>query len=190
MLYRAMHLAIRATRALARRVGMRLATRLHRASMCGCGARTLVQAGASFSPPENVRLGSDCYIWRGVHASSEGPEGALDIADRVQINQDVHLDFTGGLEIGDDVLISEGAVLYTHDHGLNPRAEPAHFAKTVGAGAWIGMRAVILPQCQCIGAGAVIGAGAIVTRDVPAGAIVAGNPARIIGRREPGRVAA
>ncbi|MBT0957778.1 maltose transacetylase [Alphaproteobacteria bacterium KMM 3653] len=53
--------------------------------------------------------------------------------------------------------------------------------KVIGARAWIGTRAMILPQCQNIGADAVIGAGAVVTRDVPAGAVVAGNPARIIG---------
>ena len=84
--------------------------------------------------------------------------------------------------IDDDVLISEEAFLYTHDHGLDPRADPMLMPKKIGAGAWIGMRAVILPQCQNIGAGAVIGAGAIVARDVPAGAIVAGNPARQIGQ--------
>lgn len=55
--------------------------------------------------------------------------------------------------------------------------------KTIGTGVWIGLRAVILPQCRRIGDHAVIGAGAVVTRDVPAGAVVAGNPARIIGER-------
>ena len=56
--------------------------------------------------------------------------------------------------------------------------------KAIGEDVWIGMRAVILPQCRQIGAGAVIGAGAIVVHDVPAGAIVAGNPARVIGHRD------
>ena len=100
-----------------------------------------------------------------------------------EINRDVHLDTTGGLSIGSGVLISEGAVIYTHDHGLDPRSAPDGLPKTIGRNVWIGTRAVILPKCQRIGTGAVIGAGAIVTRDVPPFAIVAGNPARVVGYR-------
>ena len=53
----------------------------------------------------------------------------------------------------------------------------------IGHDVWIGLRAIILPRCGRIGDGAVIGAGAVVTRDVPPFAIVAGNPGRVIGER-------
>ncbi len=53
----------------------------------------------------------------------------------------------------------------------------------VGHDVWIGARSVILPNCRSIGTGAVIGAGAVVTRDVPAFGVVGGNPARRIGER-------
>lgn len=53
-----------------------------------------------------------------------------------------------------------------------------------GGGAFIGSGAVVLPE-RTIGMGAVVGAGAVVTKDVPDGAIVVGNPARVVGTREP-----
>jgi acetyltransferase-like isoleucine patch superfamily enzyme len=137
-----------------------------------------------------VEVGRDCFLSKGIGVAAEGGAGSLRLGDRVQINRNVHLDMTGGLTLGDDVLISEGAVLYTHDHGLDPRSVPTFGPKTIGPGAWIGMRAIVLPGCQHVGAAAIIGAGAVVTRDVPAGAIIAGNPARIIGQRQPKEIAA
>ena len=54
---------------------------------------------------------------------------------------------------------------------------------TIGDDVWIGHNAMILPGCKTIGRGAIIGAGSIVTRDVPAYAIVAGNPAKLLRMR-------
>lgn len=56
---------------------------------------------------------------------------------------------------------------------------------TIGHDAWIGAGAMVMPGCTKIGLGAVVGAGAIVTKDVPDFAIVAGNPARLIRMRFP-----
>ncbi len=190
MLLKALFWMLRAGAALHRRIAMRLATRLHIASLAKVGRGSRFQAGVRFDRPDCVQIGADCIVWRGTHAPAEGQHPALLIGDRVQINQGVLLDMTGGLRLADDVLISEEAVLYTHDHGLDPHATPQPMSKDVGAGVWIGMRAVILPQCRQIGAMAVIGAGAVVTRDVPAGAIMAGNPARQIGQRARCEVAA
>ena len=173
---------------IARRFGLWRATLWHRLTLHQVGKGSRFQPGVRFADPASVTIGSGCYVWRGVAASAEVARAPLRIGDNVQINRDVHLDTTGGLVIGDHVLISEGTVIYTHDHGLDPRTAPVPMVKTIGTGVWIGTRALILPHCRRIGDGAVIGAGAVVTADVPAGAIVAGNPARIIGQNA--RVAA
>jgi acetyltransferase-like isoleucine patch superfamily enzyme len=55
----------------------------------------------------------------------------------------------------------------------------------IGDDAWIGANAIVLPGCSRIGRGAVVGAGSVVTRDVPDFAVVAGNPARVIRERFP-----
>lgn len=176
---------MRVSGAIARRIGIVIATRIHRATLAHVGAGTRFQAGVRFADPRAVCVGRGCYFWKGCDVSSETRGTTLVIGDNVQINRDVHLDITGGLRIGEAVMISENVVIYTHDHGLDPTAPPLARAKTISADVWIGMRAVILPQCQSIGQGAVIGAGAIVTCDVPAYAVIAGNPARVIGKRAP-----
>lgn len=181
---------LRGACALYRRIAARVVTLLHRATLTRVGHGTRFQSGVRFDRPSAVVIGDNCLFWRGVGAPAEGDCASLRIGDRVQVNQGAQLDMTGGLTIENDVLISEDAVLYTHDHGLAPHSVPHPMPKVIGAGAWVGMRAVILPQCQKIGAGAVIGAGAIVTRDVPAGAIFAGNPARQVGSRSVTQVAA
>lgn len=87
------------------------------------------------------------------------------------------------IEIGDDAKLGPAVQIYTAGHPLEAelRRSGVEWAKPVriGRDAWIGGGSVILPGVT-IGEGAVVGAGSVVTRDVPAGAVVAGNPARPI----------
>ncbi|MFW5883436.1 MAG: acyltransferase [Verrucomicrobiota bacterium] len=87
------------------------------------------------------------------------------------------------IETGANVSIGPEASLLTLGHDpaspdFGDRGGPIQ----VGDRVWIGYRAIVLPGVQ-IGEGAVVGAGAVVTRDVPAFSIVAGNPAKVIGER-------
>jgi len=98
---------------------------------------------------------------------------------------------TTRVEIGENTLVGSGAVIWDTDfHPLDPRQRRVHptrgaasAAIDIGRDVFIGARAMILKGVT-IGNGVVVGAGAVVTRDVPAGAVVAGNPAQIVGGRQ------
>jgi acetyltransferase-like isoleucine patch superfamily enzyme len=107
----------------------------------------------------------------------------ISIGARSVINRGCYLDGRGTLEIGADVSISPECYLLTLTHDSQDSAFAA-VAKpvTIENRAWIGARALVLPGVR-IGEGAVVGAGAVVTRDVEPFSIVAGNPARKIGER-------
>jgi acetyltransferase-like isoleucine patch superfamily enzyme len=116
-------------------------------------------------------------------------EGTLSIGDDVLINPNVTLDYSGTLKIGNHVHLGSQSVILTHRH-------PSHSDYTkdfldaeaatleICDGVLIGTRAIILPTVSRIGRYARVGAGAVVTKDVPDYAIVAGNPARIIRIQE------
>ena len=121
---------------------------------------------------DDVEVGVDCnvcfacFIERGVR-----------IGDRVTIKNGVYL--WEGLEVHDDVFIGPNAT-FANDRYPRSRARPAAWLKTVlEAGCSIGAGAVILPGVT-IGHHAMVGAGAVVTRDVPAAKVVVGNPARVV----------
>lgn len=99
------------------------------------------------------------------------------------INRDVLLDGRMGLHIGDNVSISEGSQILTLEHdpnspSFNYRGAPV----VIGDRVFLGARSSVLPGIT-VGEGAVVAAGAVVTKDVPAFAIVGGVPARPIGQR-------
>jgi maltose O-acetyltransferase len=99
------------------------------------------------------------------------------------INHSCLLYTTGGLIIGENVSISSGTWLVTGTHDMNDPLFPDRYLPIViGNYAWIGIRATILAGVT-IGEGAVVMAGAMVTRDVPPYTVVGGVPARVISHR-------
>ena len=87
----------------------------------------------------------------------------------------------GGISIGNDVFIGPKVNLITINHDVNPDNRSATYGRpiVIEDKVWIGINSTILPGVR-IGYGAIVGAGSVVTRDVPAMTVVAGNPARII----------
>lgn len=86
------------------------------------------------------------------------------------------------VHIGEDCQIGPNVQIYTADHPLDPQLRRTGLESgrpvSIGNNVWIGGGAIILPGVR-IGDDAVVGAGSVVTRDVPPGATVVGNPARI-----------
>ena len=142
------------------------------------GKGSVVECGARIGRPRDVTIGRDCRIGRGVLIDAETGTGLLFVGDDVAVNEGVRLDHTGTLTLEDEVTISHEAVLYTHSHGADPRSKPRPRPLLVGAGAWIGARAMVMANVDEIGSASVVAAGAIVTKSVPEGGVVGGNPAK------------
>jgi len=97
----------------------------------------------------------------------------------------------GSIELGNECVVSHGVRILTHDFSLD-RAAERHLGRRddnleyvrrsfvrIGAHAFIGMNSIILPGVT-VGDGAIVGAGSVVTKDVPDDVVVAGNPAKVI----------
>lgn len=135
------------------------------------GARTRVWAFAHVLP--GARIGADCNICDHVFIEND-----VTVGDRVTVKCGVYL--WDGLTLEDDVFVGANAA-FSNDPAPRSRRKPAEFLKTrVRAGASIGANATIQAGLT-IGPGALVTDGAVVTRDVPPRAIVAGNPAHIVG---------
>lgn len=130
--------------------------------------RNTVISIATRDVPSSIIIGANTYV---------GENNNLRAAD-------------GVIEIGSHCYVSQGVTMVTSNHGIKkdlPIGEQGWYSKKARIklhdDVWVGANSVILPDVT-IGKGAVIGAGSIVTKDVPEYAIVAGNPARILKYRE------
>ena len=130
-----------------------------------CGKNVNVEKGADFGTGSGIRIGDNSGL--GVNCSVRGP-----------------------LEIGENVMMGPDVIIMTSSHNVEstflPMNQQGSLPKQkviIGDDVWIGTRVIILPGVR-VGTGSIIGAGAVVTKDVPDYAIVGGVPAKIIKFRK------
>lgn len=111
----------------------------------------------------NLKIGSNCYF---------GNRVSFLVGDEIKI--------------GDYVLVADDVSFVSENHGMNPESDIPYMNQILSTapiniedGCWIGEKAIIMPGVS-VGKQAVIGAGSIVTKDIPAYSVAVGNPARVI----------
>jgi maltose O-acetyltransferase len=125
-------------------------------------------------------IGEHSFIFMG---ASFDCRGGFSLGNHSVINERCRLDNRGILRIGSNVSISSEVCILTADHDPQSESfEGRNRAVEIDDSVFIGTRALILPGCN-LGRGAIVAAGSIVTKNVDAFAIVAGNPAKVIGQR-------
>jgi acetyltransferase-like isoleucine patch superfamily enzyme len=170
-----------------RRFGSHGDGRFRREAFRAIGEHVVLEYGVRVWHPEAISIGENVYV--GHDAMLKGyPTGDLRIGDDVWIGQGAFLHAAGGIAIGRRVGIGPFVKILTSSHEEAGRARaileaPLAFAPVaIEEDADVGIGAILLPGVT-VGRGAQVGAGAVVTRDVPPYAVVAGNPARILRHR-------
>lgn len=155
--------------------------------LAACGEGCVFEPGVLVFHADRVWIGRDVYV--GHHAILKGYHaGDLRIGDGTWIGQQCFFHAAGDLTIGANVGIGPGVKIITSYHAEAGRDVPILHAPVelapvvIEDDADLGVGAIVLPGVT-VGRGAQIGAGAVVTRDVPAYAVAAGNPARVLRER-------
>ena len=150
--------------------------------------RLTMELNSCYHTPEEIRELFSRIIGKPVDDSfSMFPPFHTDCGKNITVGRQVFINAgccfqdQGGITIGDGCLIGHHVVLATINHGFSPEARGDNYPApiTIGNNVWVGSNATILPGVS-IGDGAIIAAGAVVTKDVPPNVVVGGVPARMI----------
>lgn len=160
------------------------------------GKRSMVQKGwADLKGAECIEVGDDCMFspnseltaWTSYRGEKYHP--SIIIGNGCTFRQRVHITAINRIQIGDNLLTGNDVLISDNNHGVidkgNMQIRPQDRTLSskggirIGNNVWIGDKASIIGKVT-IGDGAVIGANSVVTKDVPAYAVVAGSPAKIV----------
>lgn len=129
----------------------------------------------------DIHLSSNVMIY-----AHHGDGGGISIGKDCIINDNVSIDISGKVIIGNGVVIAQDVIIYTHYH-KEPNKPDEHTQTTkliIEDHVFLGARSIVLASCHHIGKNSIIGAGAVVTKDIPDNAVVVGVPAHIIKYKE------
>lgn len=140
---------------------------------------------------KQYNMGKNCFVGFNVEISRQHYlDGTISIGNNVALAKNVFIDYSGGVEIRDNVAIADGVKIFTHGHDyfgsredVSPNNKYAFKTKLViGDNVNIGSNAMILSGVHEIGENSIISAGSVVTTKVPSNVIMRGNPARVSGK--------
>jgi acetyltransferase-like isoleucine patch superfamily enzyme len=151
------------------------------------GPKCLFAARVRIDYPWRVEIGTRSQIEADVWFKLVSPSARVVVGEYAFLGRGVEIDASERVTLGAHVLVAPGVFITDHAHDIAPHARIDEQGCTsrpvsIGDDVWLGARAVVLPGVT-IGSGAVVGAGAVVREDVPAGSVVAGVPARVLRRR-------
>lgn len=141
--------------------------------------------------PHQVSIGKKCILEKGVYFKYDGiwKKGpSILIGDRVFLGTACEFNIRSGITIGDDTLIASGCRFIDHDHGTDSHAlirvqQCVEAPIKIGKNAWLGCNVIVLKGVE-IGEGAIVAAGAVVNKSIPANEIWAGVPAKKVSERK------
>jgi len=180
---------------------------VYRAVLGGIGSSCLIEEDVRFHVPKRISLGSRVFIGQysyldgqtsflrlgnDVHLARfctlRAGERGITVHDGAGINTRSFVDGNGGVEIGPNCLLSPGVQVLSGNHVIDDPDVPIRFQGTaygkvtIGKDCWLGTNVIILPGVT-VGRGAVVGAGAVVTKSIPEFSIALGVPAKVVGHR-------
>lgn len=166
------------------------------ANHVGCNLKFgagIVTSGARAEGYVGLQIGDDCHLFDGCKLMIDlvSPQSGIRIGRNVAMNFNCYIDGSGGVEIGDYTLFGVNVVILSSSHRFDiPGRVIQQSGKTfestrIGRDVWLGSNAVVRAGVE-IGEGAVVAAGAVVTRNVAPYTVVGGVPAQFIKPRERG----
>jgi len=140
--------------------------------------------------PHQISIGSNCRLEHNIYFHFDGvwsESPSISIGDNVFVGCSCEFNITKNIKVGSDSLIASGCKFIDHDHGfalgkqIGPGGEEASI--TLEKNVWLGCNVVVLKGVT-IESGAIVAAGAVVTKSIPSNEIWGGVPAKKIGERE------